>query len=380
MTFATLNSPKQKKRTTLNPPQTQKKEQHWTPPKQKKMKTIKIAGGFVSPSIDKTFWLGSNRWSPMLWCKGWKQTWGIRDVSWSMGGITRWSSGGFKDFLFFTPNLGEMIQFDEHIFQMGWNHQLVLFRRIPWKKWCCWLYKWEGTMQLSSFFFNVQLHDEGVTKWQTKVFGKGLSSPLSFKFILCTKMLYRTGSGVDHDWVASEIQTWSPSLPQKSALQKGHLSNCNPRHSLVPPQRRRPCCMVFFCCSSCSSSSSSSSFLLSLLLSSQESKNMLAASSWQHQLCGDCSTIVRNWNSFLESWQQESFSSPRTLQNRFTRSSVSLSNQIGRRPQRLHRSKCLWLVKLSSKPGYLRGSFCKMIRLMDDSWKATFCVESWFAK
>ena len=163
MTFATLNPPKQKKRTTLNPPK-QKKRTTLNPPKQKKMKTIKIAGGFVSPSIDKTFWLGSNRWSPMLWCKGWKQTWGIRDVSWSMGGITRWSSGGFKDLLFFTPNLGEMIQFDEHIFQMGWNHQLVLFRRIPWKKWCCWLYKWEGTMQLSSFFFNVQLHDEGVAK------------------------------------------------------------------------------------------------------------------------------------------------------------------------------------------------------------------------
>ena len=27
----------------------------------------------------------------------------------------------------FTPNLGEMIQFDQHIFQMGWfNHQLVM--------------------------------------------------------------------------------------------------------------------------------------------------------------------------------------------------------------------------------------------------------------
>ena len=27
--------------------------------------------------------------------------------------------GGFQYFLMFTPNLGEMIQFDEHIFQMG---------------------------------------------------------------------------------------------------------------------------------------------------------------------------------------------------------------------------------------------------------------------
>ena len=32
--------------------------------------------------------------------------------------------GGFKYFLF-SPLLGEMIQFDDHIFQMGWfNHQL----------------------------------------------------------------------------------------------------------------------------------------------------------------------------------------------------------------------------------------------------------------
>ena len=35
--------------------------------------------------------------------------------------------GGFKHFFFFTPiYLGEIVQFDEHIFQMGWfNHQLV---------------------------------------------------------------------------------------------------------------------------------------------------------------------------------------------------------------------------------------------------------------
>ena len=34
--------------------------------------------------------------------------------------------GGFKHFLF-SPLPGEMIQFDEHIFQMGWfNHQPVI--------------------------------------------------------------------------------------------------------------------------------------------------------------------------------------------------------------------------------------------------------------
>ena len=34
--------------------------------------------------------------------------------------------GGSKDFLF-SPLPGQMIQFDEHIFQMGWfNHQLEM--------------------------------------------------------------------------------------------------------------------------------------------------------------------------------------------------------------------------------------------------------------
>ena len=35
---------------------------------------------------------------------------------------TRWWQ--LKDFLMFIPKIGEMIQFDDHIFQMGWfNHQ-----------------------------------------------------------------------------------------------------------------------------------------------------------------------------------------------------------------------------------------------------------------
>ena len=35
--------------------------------------------------------------------------------------------GGLNDFLFSPRNLGEMIQFDKHIFQLGWfNHQLLV--------------------------------------------------------------------------------------------------------------------------------------------------------------------------------------------------------------------------------------------------------------
>ena len=36
-------------------------------------------------------------------------------------------------FFIFNPNLGEIIQFDEHIFQMGWfNHQLEMFKDFCW--------------------------------------------------------------------------------------------------------------------------------------------------------------------------------------------------------------------------------------------------------
>ena len=35
--------------------------------------------------------------------------------------LTRW----WFQIFFFSPLLGEMIQFDDHIFQMGWNHQLA---------------------------------------------------------------------------------------------------------------------------------------------------------------------------------------------------------------------------------------------------------------
>ena len=43
--------------------------------------------------------------------------------------------GGFKHFLFVNPILGEMIQFDEHIFQVGWiNHHLLVVINLSPKK------------------------------------------------------------------------------------------------------------------------------------------------------------------------------------------------------------------------------------------------------
>ena len=42
---------------------------------------------------------------------------------WELGTIP---GGAWKKHVLFSPVLGEIIQFDEHIFQLGWNHQPVV--------------------------------------------------------------------------------------------------------------------------------------------------------------------------------------------------------------------------------------------------------------
>ena len=42
--------------------------------------------------------------------------------------------GGGLKYVLFSPLPGEMIQFDEHIFEMGWNHQLVNVQTIDFQK------------------------------------------------------------------------------------------------------------------------------------------------------------------------------------------------------------------------------------------------------
>ena len=46
---------------------------------------------------------------------------------WELLGCNSFLLVATQIFFIFTPKIGEMIQFDEHIFQMGWNHQLVIF-------------------------------------------------------------------------------------------------------------------------------------------------------------------------------------------------------------------------------------------------------------
>ena len=92
------------------------------------------------------------RWSrPQLprctktWKPGWKEklsrkSYGIKSLTplhkymsmYTLCILYVYLGGGFKCFFNFTPIPGEMIQFDEHIFQMGWfNHQSAT-------SFCCW--------------------------------------------------------------------------------------------------------------------------------------------------------------------------------------------------------------------------------------------------
>ena len=63
----------------------------------------------------------------------WSWSWSLEKLTWKIISknknlqILVHLGGGFKYCLFFTPTPMEMIQFDDHIFQMGWNHHLDMF-------------------------------------------------------------------------------------------------------------------------------------------------------------------------------------------------------------------------------------------------------------
>ena len=57
-----------------------------------------------------------------IFCLEFLRSWGI---CWFADFASIIVCGSFNIFLMFTLKIGEIVQFDEHIFQMGWNHQLI---------------------------------------------------------------------------------------------------------------------------------------------------------------------------------------------------------------------------------------------------------------
>ncbi len=60
---------------------------------------------------------------------------GNGEIDWEEMHVFNLVRGGFK-YVLFSPLFGEMIQFDEHMFQRGWNHQLeLLYQHVqPWNQ------------------------------------------------------------------------------------------------------------------------------------------------------------------------------------------------------------------------------------------------------
>ena len=59
---------------------------------------------------------------------------------------------GDFNFFYFHPYLGEMIQFDEHIFQVAWNHKLVTHEIFTIQASWCWTHQRDIPILTSIFF------------------------------------------------------------------------------------------------------------------------------------------------------------------------------------------------------------------------------------
>lgn len=210
-----------------------------TGPQTKKMRSIKIAGGFVSPSIDKTFWLGSNRWSPMPWCKGWKQTWGrFRDASWSMGGIYYCLEGSPE------KNWWCCVDFINVRVPCSFFLQNVLKMKV-----------WQNDSEETKYRFWLRTFWSIVLQVHLLP-QKGHLGP--WKAHTCIVVPYRKWCGPRlsrirnpdlKPFVAAEASASERTFVELRNNPRSPNHHCDPHsHSHHPPlpQRRRPCCMVFF--------------------------------------------------------------------------------------------------------------------------------------
>ena len=71
-----------------------------------------------APPGSSTYWNLSESWCELI-----RVDRIFRTLAWS----SRW---WFQIFFLCSSLIGEMIQFDEHIFQLGWNHRLVLYDQM----------------------------------------------------------------------------------------------------------------------------------------------------------------------------------------------------------------------------------------------------------
>ena len=111
-------------------------------------------------------------------------------------------------FFIFTPNLGEMTQFDEHIFQMGWfSHQLVTYYMKN-RRNCAPKRKPDGLPSTRTLDFsgtNMLLVCQGVPFFYNQDGSMEEWQPVSFRSV---SSWYKSIVGVSFIWVFPKI--WVP--------------------------------------------------------------------------------------------------------------------------------------------------------------------------
>ena len=110
--------------------------------------------------------------------------------------------------IIFTPIPGEMIQFDEHIFQMGWNHQLDKSAQwciFTYTFTCVYVYLYSRTLDLCFFLLNAfyTLGRSRYNFWCTWCFGFSKSTLASQRLLSAS---FASWVGTDfHDFQFSYI-------------------------------------------------------------------------------------------------------------------------------------------------------------------------------
>ncbi len=79
----------------------------------------------------------------------------------------------FEIFFIFIP-IGEMIQFDEHIFQMGWNQLELFFSECSLAKW---MVGWEMNFILGPGLFSGPMLVSGRVLGEQKKFAQTINTP-----------------------------------------------------------------------------------------------------------------------------------------------------------------------------------------------------------
>ena len=107
-----------------------------------------------------------------------------------------------KYFSFSPPKIGEDFQFDEHIFQTGWNHQLTSFECLSWFE--CWDFFLRNRKHVDSCF-PPKTHGYQKYAWYVRI-AAGFVLSLSSWWDIIKALITRFASDTEFDISKDELE------------------------------------------------------------------------------------------------------------------------------------------------------------------------------